>query len=114
MVIPIRRVEYAVQLDTERTARSDRGGGVLAAGDRAWTPEHLLLAPLGRCALTSLRYHAGRSGIGVVSDGRVEGTITRRTADGRYAFVDVAVELGVALDPVPDETGVRELLAKAE
>jgi uncharacterized OsmC-like protein len=113
-VIPIRRLEYAVQLDTEWTARSDRGGGVLSAEDRAWTPEHLLLASLCRCTLSSLRYHAARSGIGVVSHGRAEGTVTRRTADGRYAFVDVAVELGVALDPVPDATGVLELLAKAE
>lgn len=113
-MIPIRRFEYAVQLDTEWSASSDRGGGVLSAGDRAWTPEHLFLASLCRCTLASLHYHAGRSGIGAISHGRAQGTVTRRTTDGRYAFVDVAVELGVALDPVPNADGVRELLAKAE
>ena len=30
-----------------------------------WTPEHLLLAALGRCSLASLRHHADRAGLAV-------------------------------------------------
>jgi uncharacterized OsmC-like protein len=113
-VIPARRFEYGVELDSEWTARSDRGGRELPADDRAWTPEHLLLASLCRCTLTSLRHHAGKAGVSVASQGRAHGTVARRREDGRYAFVELGVELGVALDPLPPLEAVRELLAKAE
>jgi uncharacterized OsmC-like protein len=113
-MIPARRFEYAVELNEDWTATSDRGGSPLAAGDPAWTPEHLLLASLCRCTLASLHYHAKRAGLGAVSHGRARGTVARRRADGRHAFVDLQVELGVALDPPPLPAGVRELVAKAE
>jgi uncharacterized OsmC-like protein len=108
-----RTFEYAVELDTDWAASSDRGGSALLA-ERAWTPEHLLLASLCRCTLTSLRHHAKAAGIGLVSQGRAGGTVSKRAADGRYAFVAVNVDLGVALDPLPAPEDVRDLLAKAE
>lgn len=108
-----RRFEYAVELDTDGAATSDRGGGVLRP-DSAWTPEHLLLASLCRCTLTSLRHHAERAGVSFVSHCRADGTVSRRAADGRYAFVTVNVDLGLALDPLPTPEDVGELLAKAE
>ncbi len=40
------------------------------------------------------------------------GAVTRRESDGRYAFVEIEVELDVALAPAPDD--VRALLARAE
>jgi organic hydroperoxide reductase OsmC/OhrA len=113
-VIPARRLEYGVELDSEWTASSDRGGRPLPADNRAWTPEHLLLLSLCRCTLMSLRHHAGKAGLSVASQGRAHGTVTRRRADGRYAFVELDVELGVALDPLPPPAAVRELLASAE
>jgi uncharacterized OsmC-like protein len=102
---------YAVSLDDEGDARSDDGGAVLAEDD-AWSPEHLVLAGLARCTLTSLRYHARR--IDVAADGRADatGTVTQRDTDGRYAFVRIKVELDVSLEPAP--ANVRELLSKAE
>jgi hypothetical protein len=77
---------YAVSLDDEGDARSDDGGSVLPHDD-AWSPEHLVLAGLARCTLTSLRHHARR--VDVAADGRAEasGTVTQRETDGRYAFV---------------------------
>jgi uncharacterized OsmC-like protein len=113
-VIPARRFEYGVELDREWSATSDRGGDRITADDRAWTPEHLLLVSLCRCTLASLHYHAKRSGVGAVSHGRARGTVARRSTDGRYAFIELDVELGVALDPLPPPASVRELLAKAE
>ena len=113
-MIPKRRFEYAVELDAEWTAMSDRGGDPLPADDRAWTPEHLLLASLCRCTLTSLRHHADKAGVSVASQGRAHGTVARRAEDGRYAFVELGVELGVALDPLPPPESITELLAKAE
>jgi uncharacterized OsmC-like protein len=102
---------YAVALDGAGDARSDDGGAVLAHDD-AWTPEHLVLAGLARCTLTSLRYHGRR--VDVVADGsaNASGTVTQRETDGRYAFVRIKVELDVTLEPVP--ANVRELLSKAE
>ncbi len=78
-----------------------------------WTAEHLVLAGLVRCSLTSLAYHARRAQIAVTtSSGHAHGKITKRDADGRYAFVEVDVRLEVTLEPPCDD--VAELLAKAE
>jgi organic hydroperoxide reductase OsmC/OhrA len=114
--VPVRprTFEYTVELDSEWGARSDRGGSVLSHEYRIWTPEHLLLAALCRCTLTSLRHHAERAGVDVAGRGGATGTVTIRDSDGRYAFVRLDVDLNVALDPLPPAAEVRELLAKAE
>ena len=107
--------DYSVSLDETWDAWSDRGGGVIPGADEAWwTPEHLVLAGLARCTLTSLRYHCVRAGIALTSRAATRGTVTRREEDGRFAFVDVAFEGDVAFDPKPDEATAADLLAKAE
>ena len=102
---------YAVALDADGDARSDDGGVVLEE-DEAWSPEHLVLAGLARCTLTSLRYHARRVGVVAGGSAAARGTVTQRDTDGRYAFVRVHVDLDVKLEPAPPN--LRELLAKAE
>lgn len=115
MVTRARSFDYEVSLDETWDARSDRGGGVLAGAEEAsWTPEHLLLVGLARCSLTSLRHHCVRAGVVLTSRASARGTVTRREDDGRFAFVDVAVEADVAFDPKPHDAAVAELLAKAE
>ena len=110
-----RSFEYAVSLDETWDARSDRGGGVLAGAEEAsWTPEHLVLAGLARCSLTSLRHHCVRAGIVLTSSASARGTVNRRQEDGQFAFVEVTCEADVALDPKPDDAMVAELLEKAE
>jgi organic hydroperoxide reductase OsmC/OhrA len=107
--------DYAVSVDETWDARSDRGGGVLPGAEEAsWTPEHLLLAALVRCTLTSLRHHCVRAGIVLTASASAHGVVTRREVDGRYAFVLVSVEANVSFDPKPDEAAVAELLEKAE
>ena len=101
----------------EFAASVGRDGRVEALGEtvqppEAWAPEHLVLAGLVRCSLTSLRYHARRAGIEVEAAGEASGTVTRREEDGRYAFVDIECRLEVALTPAPDD--LDALLAKAE
>lgn len=86
--------------------------GESSAPPESWMPEHLLLAGLIRCMLTSLRYHAGRAGIEVTGSGSASGTVTRRDEDGRFAFVDIECRLDVGLTPPPDD--LDTLLAKAE
>jgi uncharacterized OsmC-like protein len=77
-----------------------------------WVSEHLVLAGLVRCSLTSLGYHARRAGIAVTGSGAASGTVTKRDGDGRYALVEITCRLDVELKPRPDDTA--ELLCKAE
>lgn len=113
MSVRARTFEFAVSMDESWVVHSDRGGDPLPHAE-AWTPEHLLLAGLCRCVLTSLRHHAGRAGVTVTSSGSARGTVTRRETDGRFAFVDVEAELHVSLAPRPDAEALRALLAKGE
>jgi uncharacterized OsmC-like protein len=106
-----RTFTYAVSVDRDWSARSDEGGAPIAS-EEAWTPEHLVLAGLARCTLTSLRHHAQRAGLELTSSAEATGTVTKRSSDDRYAFVEIAVELDVRLEPPPEN--VRELLARAE
>lgn len=102
---------YAVSVDRDGAARSEKGGAPIPADD-AWAPEHLVLAGLARCTLTSLRYHADRDKIEVTGDADAKGEVAPRDTDGRYAFIRIKVELDVTLDPAP--SSARELVAKAE
>ncbi|HUP31805.1 MAG TPA: OsmC family protein [Gaiellaceae bacterium] len=106
-----KRFEYAVSVDREWAASSDRGGPPIP-NDEAWTPEHLVLAGLARCTLTALRYHARQDEIAVGGTAGARGEVAQRDTDGRYAFVWIKVELDVTLDSAPQN--VRELVAKAE
>lgn len=103
--------EYAVSLDREGTARSAEGGSPIAHEDE-WTPEHLVLAGLARCTLTSLRYHARRGQIEVEGSADARGEVAPRDTDGRYAFIRIKVALDMTLSPAPRD--VRELISKAE
>jgi hypothetical protein len=40
--------------------------------------------------------------------------VTRRAEDGRFAFVEIALEADVAFEPKPDDETVAELLMKGE
>ena len=95
------------------------GDGSLCAEERerldpgeTWTPEHLLLAALCRCTLSSLRHHAERAGARASGTAAASGVVTKREADGRYAFVEVLCGLDVAVEPAPEN--VAELVARAE
>ena len=109
-----RSFAYAVEVDEAWDARSELGGAAIAADEEHWAPEHLVLAGLGRCSLTSLRYHCRRAGISLSSSASVRGTVTRRAEDGRFAFVEIAVEADVAFEPKPDDETVANLLMKGE
>lgn len=103
---------YAIGLD--RTGRVTADGQSPLELDAAWTPEHLVLAGLVRCTLQSLRFHAAPQEIDFVAEGSTAAKITRRTEDGRYGFVEIAVKLDLELDPVPPGEELAALLAKAE
>ena len=108
-----RRFEYGVTMDRAWTVASDRGGRPLER-DEAWTPEHLVLAGVCRCILTALAFHAKRAGLEVASSAKADGVVTRRDSDGRFAFVEIAVDAEAALTPPPDPDALRELIELAQ
>jgi uncharacterized OsmC-like protein len=110
MAEPRARVfEYEVRYDGKSVATAkDAAVGV----PESWSPEHLVLAGLLACSLTSLRYHARHQGVEVTGGGEASGTVTRREEDGRFAFVDIEARLAVRFDPSPGDP--QALLQLAE
>ena len=105
--------EYRVSTGTDWTAHSELGGSGMPR-EEAWTPEHLLLASLTRCTLTSLEYHAKRAQVTFTASAAAHGTVTRREEDGRFAVVAVSVTFDVSFERRPEPEALRDLLAKAE
>jgi organic hydroperoxide reductase OsmC/OhrA len=114
-LVPVRAKElrYAIELTAAGELRDENGVPLEVPAE--WSAEHLLLAALVRCSLTSLRHHAQRGGIDVsCASGRAWGLVTRRDADGRYAVVESEADLSVDLEPEPESSALGELLATAE
>jgi organic hydroperoxide reductase OsmC/OhrA len=106
-------LDYSITLDRRYRVAADDGDAQQLPRDFA--PEHLLLAGLARCTLTSLAYHANRVGMKVASSSAAaSGRVTRRASDGRYAFIELDCSLDVELKPAPDADTQRAVLAKAE
>ena len=105
--------EFRYAVDLKDTLRAEDG---TAIGDNvSWTPEHLLLAALIRCTLTSLDHHARRAGNAVASQhGSARALFSKRESDGRYAVAEVEVALEVRLRDQMGDDELRDLVAKAE
>ena len=114
MSVRARSFTYEISIDQDWVATSDRGGVLLPSEERTWTPEHLLLAALVRCTLTSFRHHARRAGHEPATRGTVAGVVTRREEDGRFALVEARVDLDVTFDPLPAQDDIRALVEKGE
>jgi organic hydroperoxide reductase OsmC/OhrA len=106
-----KRFEYAVEVRGEQGLTAD--AAPLEIPER-WSPEHLVLAGLIRCTLTSLAYHARRLGAEATGGGSASALITKREEDDRYAFSEIECALEVRIGPIPEPEELRELLAKAE
>jgi uncharacterized OsmC-like protein len=103
-------LEFAAMVDRSGSFAALGGEPVHRNADIA--AEHLLLAALVRCSLTSLRYHARRIGADAVGSGTAHGTVTKRESDGRYAFVDIQADFEVEVEPPPDD--LHALLERTE
>jgi organic hydroperoxide reductase OsmC/OhrA len=113
VTVKAKEFRYAVDLGEGGVLRTEDGTPL--GGGPEWTPEHLLLAGLLRCSLTSLRHHARRAGIEVTrATGSAKALFARRESDGRFAVTETEVVLEVGLEPQPGEAELGELLAKAE
>ena len=109
-----RTFTYDISLDRDWTARSALGGVTIPNEEEEWTPEHLVLAGLCRCTLTSFRFHARRAGLEPTAQASGHGVVTRREEDGRFAFVELQVKLDVTLEATLPADELRELIANGE
>jgi uncharacterized OsmC-like protein len=105
--------EFDVAVDRTGTATSGLGGTPIERSEEWWA-EHLVLAGLVRCTLASLAYSARRAEVEVTAEGRAHGTVTKREADGLYAFVAVESSFEVELSPPLEPDALATLLEKTE
>lgn len=108
-----RALEFEVTVDRDRTARSARGGSPIPVEDE-WSAEHLVLAALVRCTLTSLDYHLRQAGLTATGSGQAHGVVTRRETDGLYAFVEIEAQYEVEFDHALEREIVTGLVENAE
>jgi organic hydroperoxide reductase OsmC/OhrA len=100
---------YAIDLDREGEMRAE-GQGKLGLEGR-WTPEHLVLAALAACTVTSLGYHARRASLALSATADAAGVVGPRD-DGSWGFLEVECRIAADLEPAPDD--LSDLIALAE
>jgi organic hydroperoxide reductase OsmC/OhrA len=88
--------------------------GTPAHAEPDWNAEHLLLAALARCSLSSLEYYAKRANVAASGSADADGVVTRRDSDERYAFVETRVALDIEVEPALDGEELAKLLDSAE
>jgi organic hydroperoxide reductase OsmC/OhrA len=76
--------------------------------------EHLLLAGLARCSISSLAYFARQRNVEASASAYAAGTVTRREDDDRYGFANIECRMDVQLDGELAEEELRTLLQSAE
>jgi organic hydroperoxide reductase OsmC/OhrA len=95
------------------------GGTLTAEGDPVplgddVSAEHLLLAGLARCSVSSLEYFAKQRNLEARATAHASGTVTRRESDDRYGFTEIECRMDVQLEPAPDPETLRALVESAE
>ncbi len=111
MAIRAKHFDYWISLDENGNLTAD--GEPMTLGDEI-SAEHLLLAGLARCSISSLAYFARQKGLEARASALASGTVTRREEDDRYGFVSIDCKMDVHLDGDPDADELRELLRSAE
>jgi organic hydroperoxide reductase OsmC/OhrA len=111
VAVRAKHFEYWITLDD---------GGKLSADGRPTnigeevSAEHLLLAALARCSLSSLAYFARQKGVEAHSSAYASGTVTLRDEDDRYGFTEIECRIEVELDGELAEADLKPLLESAE
>jgi organic hydroperoxide reductase OsmC/OhrA len=86
VAVRAKHFEYWINLDEAGKLSAD--GRPLDLGEDVHA-EHLLLAALARCSLSSLAYFARQKGVEAHGSAFASGTVTRREEDDRYGFTDI-------------------------
>jgi organic hydroperoxide reductase OsmC/OhrA len=110
MKVRAKHFDYWISLDEGQLSAE----GHPAALDSELSSEHLLLAALARCSISSLEHFARQKNLEVHASAYAAGTVTRRAEEDRYGFVSLECKLDVSIDPEPAEAELRSLLDSAE
>jgi organic hydroperoxide reductase OsmC/OhrA len=109
--IRAKHFEYWINLGDEGSLSAD--GEPVPLGENV-SAEHLLLAGLARCSVSSLAYFARQRKVEAKATAHAFGTVTRRDEDDRYGFTELECRMDVQLDPEPEPEALRSLLESAE
>ena len=111
MSVRAKHFDYWISLGEDGELSAD-GHPVTIQGEAG--AEHLLLAALARCSISSLEHFARQKGVDVEASAYASGTVTRREDDDRYGFVDIECKLDVRIEPEPPADELKPLLQSAE
>ncbi len=111
MALRAKHFDYWISLD-ERGGLSADGHPATIEGDVS--AEHLLLAALARCSISSLEHFAQQKDVEVSASAYASGTVTRREEQERYGFVSFECKLDVQLTGELADDELRSLLQSAE
>lgn len=111
MAIRAKHFEYWVTLDESGSLSAD--GDPVEPGDEV-SAEHLLLAGLARCSISSLGYFARQRDVSLSASAYAGGTVTLRADDDRYGFTNIQCRMDVKLDAELPDNELRSLLESAE
>jgi organic hydroperoxide reductase OsmC/OhrA len=111
VAIRAKHFEYWISLDEGGSLVAD-GEPVELGGDVS--AEHLLLAGLARCSISSLEHFARQRDVSLTATAYAAGTVTLRAEDDRYGFTDIHCRIDVTLDGELPEDQLRQLLESAE
>ena len=110
MAVRAKHFEYWINLDEEEAL----GRRPAPRARRGRPAEHLLLAALARCSLSSLAYFARQKGVEAHGSAFASGTVTRREEDDRYGFVEIECRMEVELVGELADDKLKSLLESAE
>jgi organic hydroperoxide reductase OsmC/OhrA len=109
VAVRAKHFEYWITLDDDGLSADGRPMELADA-----SAEHLLLAGLARCSISSLAYFARQRDVEAGASAYVSGTVTRRGDDDRYGFTDIECRMEVKLEGELDDEALRSLLQSAE
>ncbi len=111
MAVRAKHFDYWISLDEQKTLSAD-GNPVRIEGEAG--AEHLLLAALARCSISSLEHFALQKDVEVTTSAYASWTVTRREDQERYGFVSIECKLDVRLEGELTDDELHNLLESAE
>jgi organic hydroperoxide reductase OsmC/OhrA len=111
VAVRAKHFDYWITLDEGGTLSAD-GRPVDLGGEVS--AEHLLLAALARCSLSSLAYFARQKRLEAHGSAFASGTVTRREDDDRYGFASIDCRMDIEFDGELADGDLRQLLESAE
>jgi organic hydroperoxide reductase OsmC/OhrA len=111
VAIRAKHFEYWINLGEDGSLSAE--GEPIPLGEDT-TAEHLLLAGLARCSISSFAYFARQRNLEAKASAHASGTVTRREEDDRYAFTEIECQMDVQLKDDLDPAELKTLVESAE